>query len=50
VENAGYSVLDHDGQFQMPLGRVMPKPLFRLLGKKLPNLFGYQIVLKLKRI
>jgi len=49
VENVGYQVLDLDGQFQIPLRRVMPKSLFRFLGKKLPNLFGYQIVLKLKK-
>jgi 2-polyprenyl-3-methyl-5-hydroxy-6-metoxy-1,4-benzoquinol methylase len=48
VETVGYKVLDIDGQFQMPLGRMMPKPLFRFLGKKTPNLFGYQIVLKLQ--
>ena len=49
VESAGYSVLALDGQFQIPLGRVMPKTLFKFLGQNLPNLFGYQIVLKLKK-
>lgn len=49
VEAVGYSVLDLDGQFQIPLRRVMPKSFFTFLCKKLPNLFGYQIVLKLKK-
>lgn len=49
VETAGYRVLDFDGQFQIPLRRVMPKSAFMFLCKKLPNLFGYQIVLKLKK-
>lgn len=49
VESTGYSVLALDGQFQIPLGRIMPKTVFRFLGQNLPNLFGYQIVLKLKK-
>lgn len=39
---------EEDVHFQMPLGRVMPKPLLKFLGKTLPNLFAYQIVLKLQ--
>lgn len=49
VESIGFNVLDFDGQFQIPLRRVMPQYFFTLLCKKFPNLFGYQIVLKLKR-
>lgn len=48
VEAIGYTIVEIDGHFQMPLGRVMPKSLFNFLGKALPNLFAYQIVLKLQ--
>ena len=48
IETIGYSIAEVDGHFQMPLGRLMPRSLFRFLGKTFPNLFAYQIVLKLR--
>jgi 2-polyprenyl-3-methyl-5-hydroxy-6-metoxy-1,4-benzoquinol methylase len=48
VEEVGCRVIDIDGHFQIPLARVMPSRLKKYLGKALPNLFGYQVVLKLQ--
>lgn len=48
VEAVGYKVVDIDGQFQIPLGRLMPVKLKKGLERAFPNLFGYQVVLKLQ--
>jgi SAM-dependent methyltransferase len=48
VESLGYRVLDIDGQFQIPLARIIPVRLKKNLEKAFPNLFGYQVVLKLQ--
>jgi 2-polyprenyl-3-methyl-5-hydroxy-6-metoxy-1,4-benzoquinol methylase len=48
VESLGYRVVDTDGQFQMPLARLLPARLKKGLQKAFPNLFGYQVVLKMQ--
>jgi len=39
-------VIEFDGVFGIPFSRFLPRKVVKWLGKKFPNVFGYQIVLK----
>jgi methionine biosynthesis protein MetW len=47
LTQSGYRVAAIDGEFLQPVGiRHLPRPLRRVLNNRLPNLFGYQIVVR----
>ena len=46
LHDCGLEIVEFEGVFAIPFSRFLPRKIVKLLGKKFPNIFGYQIVLK----
>jgi len=50
LNDCGLEMVEFDGDFSIPPSGFLPKGIVKRLGKRCPNLFGYQLVFKTKLI